>query len=901
MESTDFVEKTPEELAEMSKNQIKRYKKNLKTWKESQGISEPTDAPAAEEKKDADKGKGGKKKKGNKMAEKIRKEREAKMLADAEFKKQEEEYQKKFEEDEKIRLEKEKIEKEENDKKREANRQKKKEEREIEKKLKQEESRRNNMIKLGLDPDSLTDQAKLTGKKTVGTSKKKDKKRQQKAQEAQATKVEEETQEAKPEEVAEVEKEKAKEEKADVNSDDDTKSDSGSDLGAFGEESSDEGEPEAVEQKDEQKKTKKKKGKKGGRKDMGNIFENVLLQDPEESKVVHDIDIAPQVDTKIDGSTKLRCPIICIMGHVDTGKTKLLDKIRNTNVQGGEAGGITQQIGATYFPKDALEGQINKLGGKKLDIGKIRIPGLLIIDTPGHESFTNLRSRGSSLCDMAILVVDLMHGIEPQTLESIDLLRQKNTPFIIALNKVDRIYEWKDKEYNPIRKSLQMQQKHAKDEFEERKAQTILAFAEEGINTELYWLNEDLEDTYSMVPTSAHTGEGIPDLIGNLVKFNQGHLIQKVVSKPDLFECTVLEVKVIEGHGHTIDIILVNGCLEVGDTIVLSGFNGPIVTKIRALLTPFPMKEMRVKGEYQHHDTIHGAMGIKVSAPELEHCIAGSELHKAVDEDDIDECIEMVNSDIINIVSKYVDKNAEGVCVQASTLGSLEALLEFLKKMGIPVCSVNIGPIHKKDVMKALKWLIGDETKKEYATILAFDVKIMKEAEEFAEENHIKVFRADIIYHLFDSFKEYVEICETERKSSEGKKAVFPVLCQMIPDHIFNRKDPILIGVEIKQGILKIGTPLCVPEKDFLRLGVVAGIKVGKNDVESARAEDGQVSVKIAGEENIEANRHFTHENQICSIVTRKSIDLLKKFFKKDLVQDDLKLLVKMKKVFDIL
>mmetsp|Transcript_30581 Transcript_30581/g.30067 ORF Transcript_30581/g.30067 Transcript_30581/m.30067 type:complete len:261 (+) Transcript_30581:1-783(+) len=259
-----------------------------------------------------------------------------------------------------------------------------------------------------------------------------------------------------------------------------------------------------------------------------------------------------------------------------------------------------------------------------------------------------------------------------------------------------------------------------------------------------------------------------------VVKYTQKILRNKILQNNTEFQCTVLEVKKIPGVGTTVDVVLVNGEIHVGDTIVLAGFNGPIVTKIRALLTPQPMKEIRVKGDYVHHDVLYGAMGIKISAPDLDNALAGGELYRAENADQIDELCDEISENMFNFAEKYVNPSEEGVCVQASTLGSLEALLEFLKSSKIPVCNVNIGSIYKKDVMKALKAITGEKTHKEFATILAFDVKIDPDAREYADENGIKIFEADIIYHLFDQFTDYVKECEEERKEDEGVQAVFP-------------------------------------------------------------------------------------------------------------------------------
>ncbi|KAI3947738.1 hypothetical protein MKX01_034403 [Papaver californicum] len=683
---------------------------------------------------------------------------------------------------------------------------------------------------------------------------------------------------------------------------------------AFGEEVDDETEPVAVVKKE----TKRATSPDSGTTVKPSTASGKGVPQPLESEDVNsDNDNGPSVDVpdknrrkdaaaKREARTKealskrsednLRSPICCIMGHVDTGKTKLLDCIRGTNVQEGEAGGITQQIGATYFPAENIRERTREL---KAD-AKLRVPGLLVIDTPGHESFTNLRSRGSGLCDIAILVVDIMHGLEPQTIESLNLLKMRNTEFIVALNKVDRLYGWKTCKNAPIVKAIKMQSKDVIMEFSTRVTQIITEFKEQGLNSELYYKNKEMGETFSIVPTSAISGEGIPDMLLLLVQWTQKTMVEKLMFTNEI-QCTVLEVKVIEGLGTTIDVVLVNGVLHEGDQIVVCGMQGPIVTTIRALLTPHPMKELRIKGSYVHHKELKAAQGVKITAQGLEHAIAGTGLYVVGPEDDVEDIKEATMQDMKTVMSR-IDKSGEGVCVQASTLGSLEALLEFLKSpaVNIPVSGISIGPVHKRDVMRASVML---ERKKEYATILAFDVKVTPEARELAEESGVKIFIADIIYHLFDQFKAYIDNLKEEKKKDAAEEAVFPCLLQIMPNCVFNKKDPIVLGVDILEGILKIGTPICIPSRDFIDIGRIASIEINHKQVDTAKKGQ-KVAIKIASgnpeEQQKMFGRHFEMEDELVSHITRKSIDILKANYREDLSIDEWRLVVKLKRLFDI-
>ena len=597
-----------------------------------------------------------------------------------------------------------------------------------------------------------------------------------------------------------------------------------------------------------------------------------------------------------------RSPIVCILGHVDTGKTKLLDKIRRTNVQLGEAGGITQQIGATFFPHDSLVESICKVP-RPLDVD---VPGLLIIDTPGHESFNNLRMRGSSLCDIAVLVVDIMHGLEPQTIESLEILRSRKCPFIVALNKIDRLFQWKTSPDRSSRDALKSQKDSVRSEFDDRWAKVNLQLSEKGINSALYWDNKDTRQYVSVVPTSAHTGEGIPDLLFNLVKLSQGMLTERITYKPDPLQCTVLDVRNVEGLGTTVDVMLVNGVLKEGDKIVVCTLSGPVVTHIRSLVTPHPLRELRVKGDYLHHKRLRGSMGIKLCAVGLEEAVAGTNivvLKEGATEEEISRIRKEIMADYNDVVKGF-DCQSEGVYVMSSTLGSMEALMSFLKDSKIPVAQVAIGEVRLIDVRKASIML--EKKHKEYAVILAFDVKVSPEAQEEADHLGIRIMTAEIIYHLFDQFKVYIDGIRNAQRAAalSTNDAVFPAVLEIIPEFVFNKKTQLVFGVNVVDGQLRLGTPLCVADKNNLEIGRVVSIEKDHKVVEKAvRGESVCIKIDTANSTNPTTTfgRHFDHTNKLYSVISRKTIDSLKEFFKDQMKKDDWLLVVKLKPLFNII
>jgi translation initiation factor 5B len=479
------------------------------------------------------------------------------------------------------------------------------------------------------------------------------------------------------------------------------------------------------------------------------------------------------------------------------------------------------------------------------------------------------------------------------------LLRDRRTPFIVALNKIDRLYGWKKIDNNGFQESLMMQNKGVQNEFRSRLDHTKLLFAEQGFNSELFYENKSMSRNVSLVPTSAHTGEGIPDMLKLLTTLTQERMTNALMYLSEV-ECTVLEVKVIEGLGTTIDVVLSNGILREGDRIVLCGLNGPIATNIRALLTPAPLKELRLKSAYVHNKEVKASLGVKIAANDLEQAIAGSRLMVVGPDDDEEDIEEEVMSDLEQLLSK-VSKDQRGVSVQASTLGSLEALLEFLRVSKIPVANISIGPVYKRDVMMAGTML---EKAKEFAVMLCFDVKVDKEAYAYAEEVGVKIFTADIIYHLFDDFTKHMAELTEQRKEESKLLAVFP--CVLKPVAVFNKKDPIVIGVDVIEGSLRMNAPLCAiktnatGQKEIIDIGRVVSIERDHKPVQVTKRGQPSVAVKIEGSNQPMYGRHLEEKDQLVSHISRASIDTLKEFYRAEVSMEEWALVKKLKPVFDI-
>jgi translation initiation factor 5B len=492
----------------------------------------------------------------------------------------------------------------------------------------------------------------------------------------------------------------------------------------------------------------------------------------------------------------IRQPIVCVLGHVDTGKTLLLDKIRKTSVQAREAGGITQHIGASFFPVETLKQLIGPL--LSMLKGNIEIPGLLIVDTPGHEAFTNLRRRGGSVADIAILVIDILRGFEAQTYECIEILKARKTPFIVAVNKIDRVPGWKSQPATPFLKTYASQDAFVREDLDNKLYEIMGTFSRLGFGTERFDRIKDFTSTIALVPTSAKTGEGITELLIVLVGLTQQYLKKQLQTTKGPAKGSVLEVKEEPGLGLTLNIIIYDGMLQKDDLIVVGGKEKPIVTRIRAILVPKPLDEIRdPRDRFSSVDAVFAAAGVKIVAADLEGALAGAPLYAVPSGEEPEKYVKLVTEEIEKI---RIATEVEGIVLKTDTLGSLEAIADILKQNNVQVRIADVGDVSKRDVIEAS---VVKEHKPLYGVVLAFNVRILPDAEEEAEINGVQIFKEQIIYHLIDNYLKWLKSQREAKIEQEFEKLVKPGKIRVLEGYIFRRAKPAIFGVEVLAGQIK--------------------------------------------------------------------------------------------------
>jgi len=534
-----------------------------------------------------------------------------------------------------------------------------------------------------------------------------------------------------------------------------------------------------------------------------------------------------------------RQPIVAVLGHVDHGKTSLLDHVRSlgeqsrSSVMDREAGGITQHIGATEVPSEVLnELCAPLLGGRTFDS-----PGLLFIDTPGHHSFSSLRSRGGSLADIAILMVDIMEGCRPQTKESLRILKQSKTPFVVAANKVDRIHGWDAEDGRSMAISMRGQSKESLGLFDQRYWELVGQFAEEGFNLERYEKIKDFTKEIAMVPISAREGEGIQDLLAVVIGLAERYLSDQLTDVDGSGEATVLEMKEERGLGKTLDLILHRGSIRKGDEIVLVSDRGGISTHVKGLFSPRGMSEMRDAGDrWDNTEAAYAAAGVKISAPSLDGVLVGTTL-RVVNSDE-ERSVAIASADEEANLSIELDE--EGVCIKSDTVGGLEALAKELREVGVPIREASIGKVSRRDVRSA-----EASSDPLHRIIMAFSTEILEEAEDeiSSSEAGVKHIGSDIIYRILEEREEWVELRKNELEEESREIVVYPGRIMLLPDHTFRVSKPAVVGVRVLAGRVHIGQGLL---KDGNRVGRIKSIRSGQESLKEAR-QGAEVAISVDG------------------------------------------------------
>lgn len=564
-----------------------------------------------------------------------------------------------------------------------------------------------------------------------------------------------------------------------------------------------------------------------------------------------------------------------MLGHVDHGKTSLLDKMRGTSVAAREPGAITQWIGASMLPADMLERRCGDL--LRLLKVKIVVPGILFVDTPGHETFSNLRRRGGSAADIAILVIDVLKGVEPQTVESINILKARRTPFIIAANKIDMILGWRSEDNRPFTQALHKQAPEVQTSLDEYLYRIVGSLSRLGFKSERFDRIKEFQTNVAIVPTSAKTGEGISELLSTLVGLTQTFMKEGLMTTTGPAKGTVLEVKEEPGLGITVNVIIFDGVLKVGDRIVLGGRQDVIETYVKAILVPKPLDEIRdPRDKFSSVTEIAAAAGIKVAAPNLDQALAGSSFLAIPSGGSPKKFVSQIRDEVQKLRMK-TDKM--GVVLKADALGSLEAITTSLEGLEIPIRIADVGDVSRREVVEAETVMKKDRL---LGVVLAFNVKTLPDATEEATKEKVPIFQADIIYHMLEDFTRW-----REKEKSAGIKAglsllIRPGRLRILPGCTFRRSKPAIVGVEILSGRIRRKYPLL--SDNGKSIGEIDRIQDKGKEIEEAMA-GSQVAISI---EDVVVGRHIEEGDVLTVSVPEDHARKLLASFKNELMSDEI-------------
>ena len=567
---------------------------------------------------------------------------------------------------------------------------------------------------------------------------------------------------------------------------------------------------------------------------------------------------------------RIRQPIVSVLGHVDSGKTSLLDKVRGTGVQGREAGGITQHIGASFLPVETIQKICGPLY-EKLSKVEHQIPGILVIDTPGHEIFTNLRSRGGSAADIAILVVDANRGFQPQTNESLKILESRKVPFVVALNKTDMVSGWKNTETQFISQSIKEQNVEVQNFLDEKIYNVVTALSVLGYQSEAFYRIDDYKKEIAIVPVSAKTGIGIPELFAVLVGLTQQYLKEKLNQEEKSNRGIILEVNDEVGLGPTANMILIDGQMRKEDSIIAAKRDSVIVTKPKAMLLPKPLDEMRdPRDKFKPVEHIQAAAGVKIASPDLDGVLPGSTLYAVSDDAEIEHFKKIIEDEMQSV---FISTETKGVILKCDAIGSLEAITEMLRRQQIPISKADIGPVTHRDILEAMA---TKENDRHLGVILAFNVKVLQDAETEADNNHIKVFTDKIIYSLIDTYTQWVDDDKADEENSVFKELTPISKFTFLKGFVFRNNNPAVFGIRVDVGQLRQKIPFM--NKTGKKIGIIHQLQHDGKTVSIAKTGQ-EVACSV---QNITIGRQIVEENVFYTLPSSSDAkQLVKRFMHK--------------------